>query len=349
MFCMSPTHKNRIAIVKNTCECCSTKYYVTRKSNDFVCENCLEGCLHNLKAFYYVCDNCSKELDCHDYNMFLRRFAFCSRLCEETFKTKIAFRSHDAKVTDYLDYSDKLNDAGFYDLCSIDCSNFKRMNELDLMKSITSWKFNDFHPDVGCSFIVDCDGLDICELNVINGADERVVKLLIDDLSTQCRVLRITRNVIWRDIEQKNEEYSNKNGTFTRPTLDSIWMRLANDFSKRSTCLRNKVGAVIVTNDKSRMISYGYNGDYSGGPNRCESLEPGKCGCSHAEVNALVKASESLVGCHVYVTVCPCLSCAKLLIGKNVDSVMYDRSYRNTEGKELLEANGVEIRCYNDQ
>jgi deoxycytidylate deaminase len=44
----------------------------------------------------------------------------------------------------------------------------------------------------------------------------------------------------------------------TRPTWDEYWLGFAEQASKRSTCFRNKVGAVIVK-DKE-IVSTGYNG-----------------------------------------------------------------------------------------
>ena len=47
-----------------------------------------------------------------------------------------------------------------------------------------------------------------------------------------------------------------------RPTLDQYFMEIAAVVAKRSTCLRNQVGAVLVR-DK-RILSTGYNGAPAG-------------------------------------------------------------------------------------
>ena len=56
-----------------------------------------------------------------------------------------------------------------------------------------------------------------------------------------------------------------------RPNWDEIWMQFARLVSKRSYDPRHRVGAVIVTSDNQQVLSIGYNGNYSGGPN--ESLD----------------------------------------------------------------------------
>ena len=55
-----------------------------------------------------------------------------------------------------------------------------------------------------------------------------------------------------------------------RPTWDSIWMDFAHLISKRSYDPRYQVGAVIVTDDNTQVLSVGYNGNYAKGPNEVE-------------------------------------------------------------------------------
>ncbi|HOF14661.1 MAG TPA: deaminase, partial [Spirochaetota bacterium] len=43
-----------------------------------------------------------------------------------------------------------------------------------------------------------------------------------------------------------------------RPTWDEYFMMIAHDVSSRATCIRRKVGAVIVK--EKRILSTGYNG-----------------------------------------------------------------------------------------
>ena len=74
-----------------------------------------------------------------------------------------------------------------------------------------------------------------------------------------------------------------------RPCWDEVWMRVATTIAERSVDPKHKVGAIIVTEDNTQLLSLGYNGNYKGGPNSVESSEPGETGLIHAEINALLK------------------------------------------------------------
>ena len=74
-----------------------------------------------------------------------------------------------------------------------------------------------------------------------------------------------------------------------RPSWNNIWKRFALDIAQRSPDPKFQVGAVIVTDDNTQVLALGYNGDQKGGPNCRDSLETGKSGFIHAEVNALIK------------------------------------------------------------
>lgn len=85
----------------------------------------------------------------------------------------------------------------------------------------------------------------------------------------------------------------------------------------------------------TNMVSMGYNGNYAGGPNGCDGDEPGKCGCLHAEINALVKNRYG-EGKVAFVTDAPCINCAKAMINAGIEVVYYRNDYRLTEGIDLL-------------
>ena len=61
--------------------------------------------------------------------------------------------------------------------------------------------------------------------------------------------------------------------------FDATWMDLADSLSRHSTCKRLNVGCAIVSCDDQRVLAIGYNGSWKGGPNACDSDEPGNCGC----------------------------------------------------------------------
>ena len=83
-------------------------------------------------------------------------------------------------------------------------------------------------------------------------------------------------------------------------------MGFAELLSKRSTCARLQVGCIVTSEDGQRIYSYGYNGNARKFPNKCDSTEPGKCGCIHAEANALIKVGVPDAKKVLYVTTMPC-------------------------------------------
>lgn len=130
----------------------------------------------------------------------------------------------------------------------------------------------------------------------------------------------------------------------SRPTFDAVYMNLALMLAQRSTCSRLHVGCVVVSFDNQRVLSIGYNGSWKGGPNGCDSAEPGNCGCLHAEDNALIKLNPNeFVGKKAYITTAPCVACAKRLVNAGIAKVIYLHAYRKTEGIELLKAAEVEV------
>lgn len=132
-----------------------------------------------------------------------------------------------------------------------------------------------------------------------------------------------------------------------RPTWDEVWSSFALSISKRSIDPRFKVGAVVVTEDNTQVLSIGYNGDHAGGPNEVESLEPGQSGCIHAEINALIKLDyNNPKKKKMYVTLSPCKMCAKAIVNSNIVEVIYLESYRDASGLNLLSTSGVKVRSF---
>lgn len=130
-----------------------------------------------------------------------------------------------------------------------------------------------------------------------------------------------------------------------RPDWDEVWMSFAKKIAERSYDPRYRVGSVIVDSKNTRVLSLGYNGNYSGGPNEAESMEPGQSGMVHSELNALLKLDyhhpcEKIM----YVTLSPCRACAKACINSNIKEVVYSELYRDTSGIELLESAGIKCR-----
>ena len=125
---------------------------------------------------------------------------------------------------------------------------------------------------------------------------------------------------------------------------DQMYMDLAIRVSKESKCPRMQVGCIALT--ASGMIAPGLNGHASGGPNEWEYSEDGNPEVVHAELNALGKMLEqgvSAAGSTIYVTLSPCLECAKLLVRAKVARVVYKQLYRCEDGLDYLRKYGVEV------
>ena len=117
-------------------------------------------------------------------------------------------------------------------------------------------------------------------------------------------------------------------------------MSIAELVAERATCLRRKVGAVIVK-DK-RIVATGYNGAPRGLPH-CEvvgclreklGIPPGErheiCRGIHAEQNAIIQAATfgvNISGGVIYTTDQPCFICTKMLINAKITKIIYKKEY----------------------
>ena len=126
-----------------------------------------------------------------------------------------------------------------------------------------------------------------------------------------------------------------------RPPLYEVYMRMAEELAKRSTCARLQVGTVITDAELENVVAIGYNGNARGFPNRCDSDEAGRCGCIHSEMNALVKSPGQMRDKVAFVTASPCVMCAKLIVQASIAYVFYRHEYRDRRGIEVLEQAGV--------
>lgn len=120
-----------------------------------------------------------------------------------------------------------------------------------------------------------------------------------------------------------------------RKFLERLWVPMVRNVAALSTCERTKVGCLLLSLDGERLLAYGYNGTYRGGPNAPAVDEPGNPHWVHAEANALVKTRpvEPFVA---LVTHTPCYQCAMLLINAQVVAVYALERYRLSEGWDLL-------------
>jgi dCMP deaminase len=93
------------------------------------------------------------------------------------------------------------------------------------------------------------------------------------------------------------------------------------------------------------VLSIGYNGDQKGGKNQRDSLEVGKSGFIHAEINALIKCDyNNPTRKKMYLTLSPCEICAKAIINAGIDEVVYLERYEQSNGIDILKDAGITVR-----
>lgn len=122
-----------------------------------------------------------------------------------------------------------------------------------------------------------------------------------------------------------------------RPSWPALWIGFAQLVALRSHHPVFQVGAVVISADNTQVLSIGYNGDYKGGPVCPKSSNSGESGFIHAETNALLKLDyHSPKAKIMYLTLSPCLMCAKQILNAGILEVVYLDKYRDLEGLQLL-------------
>jgi dCMP deaminase len=142
-----------------------------------------------------------------------------------------------------------------------------------------------------------------------------------------------------------------------RKDWDTYFMEIANVVAGRSTCLRRKVGALIVK-DK-RIISTGYNGAPTGLAHCKETgcirekmnVPSGQrhelCRGLHAEQNAIIQAAVygiSIKGGVIYVTHQPCVVCAKMIVNAGIEKVICQNGYPDELAGEILKSARIPVK-----
>lgn len=150
---------------------------------------------------------------------------------------------------------------------------------------------------------------------------------------------------------------SKKTIAHKRPTWDEYFLEVAKLVSKRATCLRRSVGAVIVK-DK-RILATGYNGAPAGLKHCVDvgcirqrlKIPSGErhelCRALHAEQNALIQASLygiSVKGSTIYATCQPCVICAKMLINAGIKEIIVTDGYPDKMALDFLKEAKIKIR-----
>ncbi|HJN16367.1 MAG TPA: cytidine/deoxycytidylate deaminase family protein [Armatimonadota bacterium] len=145
-----------------------------------------------------------------------------------------------------------------------------------------------------------------------------------------------------------------------RPSWDEYFLEICAVVAKRSTCLRRRIGAILVK--ERRILTTGYNGPPRGLRHCAEmggchreklGIPSGQrqelCRALHAEQNAIIQAAlhgVSTEGGSVYITNQPCVLCAKMLINAGIKRVVYRGEYPDPMALEMLNEAEIEVvRC----
>lgn len=146
-----------------------------------------------------------------------------------------------------------------------------------------------------------------------------------------------------------------------RPSWDKYFMDITDLVSTRSTCIRRRVGAVVVK-DK-QILATGYNGAPSNVPHCLDigclrdkmNIASGErqelCRGIHAEQNCIVQAAKngiSLKGGVIYITNQPCITCSKLLINVGIEKIIYRNPYPDELALQILKEAGIEVEIYTE-
>ena len=141
-----------------------------------------------------------------------------------------------------------------------------------------------------------------------------------------------------------------------RPSWEDYFMDIAVLVSKRSTCIRRSVGAVIIK-DK-RILSTGYNGAPSGISHCLDvgclretmDIPSGErhelCRGIHAEQNAIIQAAlygVSIKDATVFCTNLPCSICAKMIINAGIKKIVYLHGYADSMSRDMLEEADINL------
>lgn len=141
-----------------------------------------------------------------------------------------------------------------------------------------------------------------------------------------------------------------------RPSWDEYFLEIASVVAGRSTCLRRRVGALLVK--EKRILTTGYNGAPTGlthcldvGCLRLEKNIPSGqrhelCRGLHAEQNAIIQAALygiSVEGADLYCTHHPCSLCAKMLVNAGVRRIVLRDEYPDELAQDILNEAGVRV------
>jgi dCMP deaminase len=146
-----------------------------------------------------------------------------------------------------------------------------------------------------------------------------------------------------------------------RPSWDEYFMKIVQDVSERATCMKRKVGAILVK-DK-RILTTGYNGSPKGFKH-CEevgcirkemNLPSGQrhelCRGLHAEQNAIIQAAVhgvEISGATMYCNYHPCVICVKMMINAGIVKLVYAGGYPDELAQKMIKESKIQVMLFKE-
>lgn len=145
----------------------------------------------------------------------------------------------------------------------------------------------------------------------------------------------------------------------SRPGWDNYFIKITQDVSERATCVKRKVGAIVVK--ENLILATGYNGAPKGFAHCTEEtclrkkhrVPSGQrhelCRGLHAEQNAIIQAAwhgVKIKGATMYCTYQPCVICVKMMINAGIVKLVYADGYPDELAREMLKESKMEVVKY---
>lgn len=187
--------------------------------------------------------------------------------------------------------------------------------------------------------------------------DEEYMKTFPREFYKVTRTYNIANDTDLDSFFENTKKFWEHVTTSYRPSWDDYFMTIAENLADRSNCIKLKVGAITVKNN--RILSSGFNGTpnhlpncFEGGCPRCKSnSKQGEnldlCICIHAEINCIIEIGiDKLDGATMYVTFFPCLQCCKQIIQSGIKKVVFKNEYDSEFSKALFKQSNMEVKKY---
>jgi dCMP deaminase len=134
-----------------------------------------------------------------------------------------------------------------------------------------------------------------------------------------------------------------------RPSADEVYLMMAVQLSRRSTCLDKQVGCIAVDR-RNIIVGSGYNGAPRGFQHCIDQgycmkemySNPAYCPSAHAEQNMLLTCKNPKEIFSIYLTLSPCINCIRILLNTGADRIIFLNEHKHSEPQKFWEANGKE-------